>query len=160
MVRILRKREQLPKVIREIVQTYANSELRLHHLRETPLPNEDVVVEILGKLRTVLFPGYFGKEHVNEISIEFYVGELVYEIYEELTDEVYKAFRQECEHQVGPPDAAEGEGEQGGAEEGDGGAADEGGVEGDNQGAAVEVVPTVITSATVWKPYHRYPFWQ
>ncbi len=101
MVRILRKREQLPKVIREIVQTYANSELRLHHLRETPLPNEDVVVEILGKLRTVLFPGYFGKEHVNEISIEFYVGELVYEIYEELTDEVYKAFRQECEHQVG-----------------------------------------------------------
>ena len=84
MGRILKKRQQLPEVIGEIVKTYSDDELRLHHLHEAPLPNEDIVVDILGKLRTVLFPGYFGKENVSEVGIEFYVGELVYKIYEEL----------------------------------------------------------------------------
>lgn len=100
MVRILRKREQLPEIIREIVRTYEKSELRLQHMGETPLPSEDVIVEIVGKLRTVLFPGYFGKEYVSERSIEYYAGELIYEVYERLSDEIYKAFRQSCEHGV------------------------------------------------------------
>jgi serine O-acetyltransferase len=99
MGRILKKRQQLPEVIGEIVKTYSDDELRLHHLHEAPLPNEDIVVDILGKLRTILFPGYFGKENVREVGIEFYVGELVHKIYEELTGEAYKAFRQECEHE-------------------------------------------------------------
>lgn len=98
MIKILKKREQLPQVIEEIVQTYGKHELRLQHLQETPLPSEGIVVDILSKLRTVVFPGYFGKVYVNADSIEFYIGDLVYEVYEKLTEEVYKAFRQSCEH--------------------------------------------------------------
>ncbi|MDA2937832.1 serine acetyltransferase [Acidobacteria bacterium AH-259-A15] len=100
MVRILRKRGELPEVIREITRTYEDTKLRLHHLQETPLPNEDVIIKILSKLRTVLFPGYFGKEYVSKSGIEFYVGELMYEVYEQLSNEIYKAFRQNCEHEV------------------------------------------------------------
>lgn len=94
MIRILRKREELPAIIREITQTYEDSRLRLHHLGETPLPSEAVMEEILAKLRTILFPGYFGREYVNETNVDFYVGELLYEIYELLSGEIYKAFRQ------------------------------------------------------------------
>ena len=100
MVRILRKREQLPEVIQEIVRTYEKSELRLQHMGETPLPSEDIIVEVVEKLRTVLFPGYFGKEYVSERGIEYYASELIYEVYERLTGEIYKAFRQNCEHGV------------------------------------------------------------
>ena len=99
MGRILKKRQELPKVISEIVETYSDDELSLDHLHEGPFPNEDIIVGILSKLRTVLFPGYFGKENVNEVSIESYVGELVYGIYEDLAGEAYKAFRQKCEHE-------------------------------------------------------------
>ena len=98
MIRIFRKREELPRIIQEVTQTYDDAELCLHHLAETPLPSEDLVVEILGKLRTVLYPGYFGKEYVNSSSVNFYVGELLYEVYELLSEEMYKAFRQECDH--------------------------------------------------------------
>lgn len=98
MIRIFRKREELPNIIREVTDTYSEQGLCLHHLAETPLPSEDVIVTILGKLRTVLYPGFFGKEYVNPTGINYYVGELLYEVYELLSEEIYKAFRQECEH--------------------------------------------------------------
>lgn len=98
MIRILRKRTELPEIIREITQTYTDAQLRLHHLGETPLPSEAVIEELLAKLRTVMFPGYFGKGYVNPTNVDFYVGELLYEIYELLSGEIYKAFRQSCEH--------------------------------------------------------------
>ena len=100
MIRIFRKREELPNIIREVTDTYSEEELCLHHLAETPLPSEEVVVTILGKLRTVLYPGYFGKEYVNQTGINYYVGELLYEVYELLSEEIYKAFRQDCEHRA------------------------------------------------------------
>lgn len=98
MLRILRKRGELPEIIEEITQTYSEAELPLHHLGETPLPNEHSVVEILNRLRIVLFPGYFGREYVTSTSVRYYVGELLYEIYEMLADEIYKA-TQSCQEE-------------------------------------------------------------
>ena len=100
MVKALKRRGELPEVIREIIGTYADEESRLHHLTAVPLPNEEVIVGILAKLRSMLYPGYFGKESVSTSSIEFYVGELTYQVYEQLTSELYKAFRQGCQHDV------------------------------------------------------------
>ncbi|RPI24979.1 MAG: serine acetyltransferase [Acidobacteria bacterium] len=108
MIRIFRKREELPKIIREVTETYSEKDLCLHHLGETPLPSEEVIIALLGKLRTVLYPGYFGKEYVSQTGINYYVGELLYEVYELLSEEIYKAFRQECRHQaVGNCDACQ-----------------------------------------------------
>ncbi len=98
MIRVFKKREQLPSIIRKITQTYQENKLRLQHLEETPLPSESVVEEILAKLRTVLFPGYFGREHVNKTNIDFYAGELLYEVYELLSSEIYKARSPHCTH--------------------------------------------------------------
>ena len=97
MIRIVRKREKLPEIIREVTRTYEDIQLP-HHLEETPLPSEEAIVSILSKLRSVLFPGYFGREYVSKTSVDFYVGELLYEVYESLSNEVYKAFRHGCQH--------------------------------------------------------------
>lgn len=97
-MRILKRREELPDIISKITQTYEDTKLRLQHLGETPLPSESVVEEVLAKLRTVLFPGYFGKESVNRATIDFYAGELLSEVYELLSNDIYKAFSQSCSH--------------------------------------------------------------
>jgi serine O-acetyltransferase len=98
MIRIFRRREELPKIIKEVTDTYTEKDLCLQHLGETPLPSEDAIVDVLAKLRTVLFPGFFGKEYVSRTGVNYYIGELLYEVYELLTEEIYKAFRQECGH--------------------------------------------------------------
>ncbi len=38
------------------------------------LPSRDVLVEVVESLRSVLFPGYFGKTNLSEDSIRFHVG--------------------------------------------------------------------------------------
>ncbi len=93
MVRILSKRGELPKVVESVTKTYEDKGLRLHHLEETPLPNENNVIDILDKLRAVIFPGYFGKEYVSMPNVSFYVGELLYEIHQLLSDEIFKAWQ-------------------------------------------------------------------
>jgi serine O-acetyltransferase len=84
----------------QISETYQDTRCRLHHLGETPLPNEATVIDILNRLKAVIFPGFFGKEYVSLSSITYYIGELTYEIHELLTDEIYKAW-QSCSEEEG-----------------------------------------------------------
>lgn len=98
MIKDFKKRRELPNIIREVTSTYQDPKLRLHHLGETPLPNEENVGAIISKLRTIVFPGYFGRENINAVSVDYYIGELLYEVYEQLSREIYKAFRHNCSH--------------------------------------------------------------
>ncbi len=93
MVRVLKTRRDLPEIVDQISATYQDTQCRLHHLGETPLPNESAVIEILNRLKAVIFPGFFGKEYVSLPSITYYIGELTYEIHELLTDEIFKAWQ-------------------------------------------------------------------
>ncbi len=98
MIRDFKKRKELPEIIRDITDTYRNADLKLQHLGEIPLPSEETVVSILSKLRTIAFPGYFGREGINSVSVDYYIGELLYEVYEQLSGEIYKALRRRCRH--------------------------------------------------------------
>lgn len=100
MLRNLRKRKELTKIIRKIVRTYGKDEDWMQHLGETPLPSEDSIIGVVQKLRNVLFPGYFIKEHDREDNIESYASELVYDVHEGLTGEIYKVLHQSCKHGV------------------------------------------------------------
>ncbi|UCF35966.1 MAG: serine acetyltransferase [Acidobacteriota bacterium] len=98
MVRILKTRGELPGLIQKISETYQEDSVRVHHLGETPLPNEKNVIRILEKLMAIIFPGFFGKEYVSRSSAEYYVGELVYETHELLSEEVFRAW-QSCQEE-------------------------------------------------------------
>ena len=93
MVRTLKTRAELPEIVEQIQHTYQDTKLRLHHLGETPLPSERAVIGIIEKLRAVLFPGFFGKEYVSPSGVAYYTGELIYEIHEVLSDEIFKAWQ-------------------------------------------------------------------
>ena len=69
MVRVLKTRRDLPEIVDQISATYQDTQCRLHHLGATPLPNESAVIEILNRLKAVIFPGFFGKEYVSLQSI-------------------------------------------------------------------------------------------
>ncbi|MEJ2080055.1 MAG: serine acetyltransferase [Acidobacteriota bacterium] len=100
MVRTLKTRAELPEIVDRIQETYQGTRLRLHHLGETPLPNERAIIGIVEKMRAVLFPGFFGKEYVSRSSVAYYTGELIHEIHEVLSDEIFKAW-QSCRDEGG-----------------------------------------------------------
>ncbi len=55
------------------------------------LPNREAIIEILDSLRRVMFPGYFGDENVRDVNPEYFVGDTLTHIYDELKVQVRAA---------------------------------------------------------------------
>lgn len=100
MVTILKKRGEIPGIVNRILRTYQDKPSDLHHLGESSLPDEKVIVGILEQVRAVIYPGYFGKSSVSRNGAEYYVGEQVMEIHEALSGEIFKAL-QGCHETLG-----------------------------------------------------------
>ncbi|MDD2959684.1 MAG: serine acetyltransferase [Lachnospiraceae bacterium] len=53
--------------------------------------NKDIIIDILEKIRYVVFPGFFEEKHLNGQSIEYHLGELLEDIHYRLKRQVFKA---------------------------------------------------------------------
>jgi len=79
--------DRLPGIVDSLVKSVVG-EPRIQHLNRVFLPSTAGIVEIIGKLRELIFPGYFGKQGLNSANISFRVGELVMELTDLLYDQV------------------------------------------------------------------------
>ncbi len=100
MVTILKRRGEIPGIVDRILKTYKDKPSDLHHLGESPLPDEKNIIAILEQIRSVIFPGYFGKSSVSRNGAEYYVGEQAMEIHDALSGEIFKAL-QGCQENQG-----------------------------------------------------------
>jgi serine O-acetyltransferase len=76
----------------EVVQSLVKSVLdepTMQHLNRVLLPNRDTIIDCIGRLRQLVFPGYFGKQGLTTDNLPFRMGELVIE----LTDMLYEQVR-------------------------------------------------------------------
>jgi serine O-acetyltransferase len=55
------------------------------------LLNQERIVNILEKLRTLVFPGYFGKKNISVSSVEYYAGDMLEEVFYSLSKETARA---------------------------------------------------------------------
>lgn len=53
--------------------------------------NNEIIIDLLEKIRSIVFPGFFEVKTLNESSIEYHVGELLEDIQYRLTKQVTKA---------------------------------------------------------------------
>ncbi|HJV48072.1 MAG TPA: hypothetical protein VJ549_02235 [Geothrix sp.] len=72
------------------------AEPRTRHIDAGSLPNRDVVIELVKKLRELMFPGYFGKQNLSTQTLEYYVGELLGEIRGLLFEQVRNVIRHQA----------------------------------------------------------------
>jgi serine O-acetyltransferase len=62
------------------------------------LPSRNMVVDIMEKVRLVLFPGYFGNSELSAKSVRYHVGATLDQIHRELREQVRRGFCFECGH--------------------------------------------------------------
>jgi serine O-acetyltransferase len=89
-----RLKDQLPKLTENIVATYT-SEDTLNHLGHCALPSYSGIVDILVKLKHILYPGYRGKGGLHIGNIAYHVGGLVDTLHDSLATEIARALRHE-----------------------------------------------------------------
>lgn len=80
---------------------------RTRHLSTAFLPDREAVLDILEKLRWLMFPGFFGPRSLSEEAMAEHVGRLVDEISRRLFEQVTGALRYQKNLQAGTPMFAE-----------------------------------------------------
>ena len=79
----------------QLAHDYANSDITLP-TESCKLPSRDAIIEILNKIKRVIFPGYFGKEVLSFETAEYYAGHLLTEIYQGLKEQILIALRMDA----------------------------------------------------------------
>lgn len=82
--------ERLPDLVKRIVASYESDD-RTHHINKADLPARAEIIETLRLLLELIYPGYFGRQHLTHHNIGFHVGELLPKIGERLHRQIYQA---------------------------------------------------------------------
>jgi serine O-acetyltransferase len=61
-----------------------------------PMPSLEALAEVLDRLRSILFPGYFGSIHIRPDNIRYHTGTLLDRLHELLTEQVKRGLCFEC----------------------------------------------------------------
>jgi len=86
---------QIDPVVEDILSSYA--ELGgINHISGPNLPSRQRIIDILHTLRSLLFPGYYEHEPVDETSLLYLTGERVAQVRKSLAEEIYKSLCHDC----------------------------------------------------------------
>jgi serine O-acetyltransferase len=91
----VRLKESLPELTDRIVATYEECG-GINHLGHSPLPSYREVVEILGDLREILYPGFGRRQNLHMGNVGYHVGDLIDSLHDRLTQQIARAFRHGC----------------------------------------------------------------
>jgi serine O-acetyltransferase len=98
--RAMRKKpiqERLPEYTRRLVETYNDEAPKAHNLEQSRrLPSQERTVALVEKIFELLYPGYYGSQHLTRENVGYHVGALLDDIADELDEQVYLAIRSEC----------------------------------------------------------------
>jgi serine O-acetyltransferase len=93
-------RNELPQIVSDLVESCREPDT-FHHLNLVGLPSRGVVIEIVERLRRVLFPGYFGEHEVDNCTLAYQIGIEINTLFEFLARQITLSIRHECRrHQM------------------------------------------------------------
>ena len=101
-----RLKEQLPELTSRIVETYTEVGT-INHLGHCPLPNYDVVIDVVEELKEILYPGYRRREGLHLGNVTYHVGDLIDGLHDKLTTQIGRALRHEAARDCNPDDDAD-----------------------------------------------------
>jgi serine O-acetyltransferase len=64
-----------------------------------------LIINILEKLRKLIFPGYFGKKHLSADLVDYYAGDLLEETIYDLTPQIARALRHREDLEISPEES-------------------------------------------------------
>jgi serine O-acetyltransferase len=93
-------RQELPEIVSGLVESCQDGDT-LHHLNLVGLPSRGTVIEIVERLKKVLFPGYFGEHEVDSFNLTYQIGIEINGLFELLSRQITLSIRHECRrHQM------------------------------------------------------------
>jgi len=88
-------RSQLPAIAEEIIENCNDRECYTHVDYE-PIPSRESVIQIIGRLREILFPGYFARGKLDPVNLRYSMGESTAAVFDLLSDQISRSIRHDC----------------------------------------------------------------
>ncbi len=88
-------RSQLPSIAENIIENCDDRECYTH-IDYEPIPSKDCVVDIIDRLREILFPGYFSRDKIDPINLRYSMGQSVASLFDMLSEQICRSIRHDC----------------------------------------------------------------
>ncbi|CAB1059970.1 Serine acetyltransferase (EC [Olavius sp. associated proteobacterium Delta 1] len=88
-------RSQLPGIAEEIIESCNDRECYTHVDYE-PIPSRESVIEIINRLKEILFPGYFTRGKLDPVNLRYSLGESTATLFDMLSDQIGRSIRHDC----------------------------------------------------------------
>ena len=88
-------RSQLPGIAEEIIDSCNDRECYTH-VDYDPIPSREGVIEIIDKLKEILFPGYFTRGKLDPVNLRYSIGESAATLFDMLSDQIGRSIRHDC----------------------------------------------------------------
>lgn len=90
-----RFKQHLPDITEKIIDSCYDEETYTH-IDYEPIPSEGYVVDIINKLREILFPGYFTREKIDPVNLKYSIGQSVSVLFDMLSVQIAHSIRHDC----------------------------------------------------------------
>jgi len=88
-------RSRLPQIAENIIQNCNDRECYTH-IDYDPIPSKECVIEIIDRLREILFPGYFNREKIDPVNLRYSMGQSVASLFDLLSEQICRSIRHDC----------------------------------------------------------------
>lgn len=88
-------RAMIPEIVGKLVAS-CNNEDNFEHVDPEPIPSRDAMIELIEKLRRILFPGYFEPAQLDKINLQYYLGQATISLFEELSHQITLCIKHDC----------------------------------------------------------------
>ncbi len=86
---------RLPAIAEDIIDSCSDG-VCYTHIDAEPIHSEGYVVDMVGKFRELLFPGYYTREKLDPVNLRYTLGRTVTELYDLLAEQVSHTIRHDC----------------------------------------------------------------
>ncbi len=88
-------RSRLPQIAERIIDS-CNDQECYTHVDYEPLPSRECVIEIIDRLREILFPGYFTKDKLDPVNLRYSMGQSAATLFDMLSEQIILSIRHDC----------------------------------------------------------------
>lgn len=88
-------REKLPRIADRIIDS-CEDDACCTHINYEPIPSKESIVEIIDKLKEILFPGYFNRQKLDPVNMRYSLGQTTAVIYDMLCQQICHSIKHDC----------------------------------------------------------------
>jgi serine O-acetyltransferase len=88
-------RSRLPQIAEDIIDSCNNQECYTHVDYE-PIPSRECVIDIIDRLREILFPGYFTRGKLDPVNLRYSVGKSAATLFDLFSEQISLSIRHDC----------------------------------------------------------------